>query len=95
MADNSIVSGLIWPKFELLLDILYVLDTYKFKMDRINSNREKVGTSFFRRPRAANSVVRDQIWRNFELIEALIYVIIACKYAKDLTIKRGKTIFPL
>ena len=41
MADNSIVDGPIWPKFELFLDIMHVLDIYNFKMDRINSNREK------------------------------------------------------
>ena len=38
-AANSIVSGPIWLKLKLL-DI--ILDSYKFKMDRINSNREKV-----------------------------------------------------
>ena len=46
-ADNSMVGGPIWPKFELILDIMHVLDTYNFKMDRINSNREKVATSIF------------------------------------------------
>ena len=45
MADNSAVGDPIWPKFELLLDIMHVLDTYKFKMDWINSNREKLATS--------------------------------------------------
>ena len=34
----------IWPKFELLLDIMHILDTYKFKMNTITSNREKVAT---------------------------------------------------
>ena len=37
-ADNFIVPGPIWPKFELLLDIMHDLDNLKFKMDRINSN---------------------------------------------------------
>ena len=45
-ADNSIVGGLIWPILELV-DIMHVLDTYKFKRDWINSNREKVATSIF------------------------------------------------
>ena len=40
-ADNSVVGGPIWPKFELGQDNMHVLVTYKFKMDRINSNREK------------------------------------------------------
>ena len=39
-ADNSVVGGPIWPKFELVQDNMHVLVTYKFKMDRINSNRE-------------------------------------------------------
>ena len=46
-ADNSVVGGPIWPKFELLQDNMHVLVTYKFKMDRINSNREKGVTSIF------------------------------------------------
>ena len=46
-ADNSVVGGPIWPKFELVQDNMHVLVTYKFKMDRINSNREKGVTSNF------------------------------------------------
>ena len=46
-ADNSVVSGPIWPKFELVQDNMHVLVTYKFKMDRIYSNREKGVTSIF------------------------------------------------
>ena len=45
--DNSILFGPIWSKFELLLDIMNVLNTYKFKMVQINSNRKKVATSIF------------------------------------------------
>ena len=37
-ADNSVVGGPIWPKFELVQNNMHVLVTYKFKMDRINSN---------------------------------------------------------
>ena len=46
-ADNSILCGSIWSKFELLLDIMHVLNTYKCKMDQINSDPEKVATSIF------------------------------------------------
>ena len=46
-AADSVVGGLIWPKFELVQDIMDVLVTYKFKVDLINSNREKVATSIF------------------------------------------------
>ena len=44
-AGNSVVGGPSWPKFELIQDNTHVLLTYKFKMDRINSNREKGMTS--------------------------------------------------
>ena len=43
---NSVVSGLIWPKFELIRDFMHVLVTCKYKKDRIKNNREKVETSF-------------------------------------------------
>ena len=46
-ADNSVVGGPIWPKFELAQDNMCVLVTYKFKMDPINSNQEKGVTSIF------------------------------------------------
>ena len=80
-ADNSVVGGQIWPKF--VRDIMHVLVTYKFKIDLINSDREKVATSIFRCSRAANSVVSSGIWPKFELIQALTYVLVTCKYEKD------------
>ena len=46
-AANSVVHGQIWPKFELIQDIMPVLITCKFEKDRINSNGEKVVTSIF------------------------------------------------
>ena len=44
-AANSVVGGQIWPKFELIQDIVHVLIICKFEKDRINSNGEKVVTS--------------------------------------------------
>ena len=82
-ADNSVVGDLIWPKFELVRDIMHVLLTYKFKMDLINSDQEKVATSIFRQSRAANSVVSSGIWPKFELIQALMYLLVTCMYEKD------------
>ena len=41
------VGGPVWLKFKLLLDIMHVLYAYKFKMDQINSNREKSGNIDF------------------------------------------------
>ena len=45
-AANSVVSGPIWPKFELFRDFMHVLVTCMYKKDRIKNNREKVETSF-------------------------------------------------
>ena len=39
MAYNHIVGGPFWSKFELLLDNMHPLYTYKFKKDRMNSNK--------------------------------------------------------
>ena len=80
MADNSILCGPIWSIFEF--DILHVFNTYKFKMDQVNSNPRKNGNiNFFAVP---NSVFHGQIWPYFKLVQALMYVIITCKYEKDL-----------
>ena len=46
-AANSVVGGPIWPKFELIQDIMHVLITCKFEKDQINSNGEKVVMSIF------------------------------------------------
>ena len=35
---NSVVSGPIWPKFELVRDVMHVLVTCKYKKDRIKNN---------------------------------------------------------
>ena len=45
-ATNSVVSGPIWPKFELDRDFMHVLVTCKYKKDLIKSNKEKVETPF-------------------------------------------------
>ena len=45
-AANSVISGLIWPKFELVQDFMHVLVTCKYRKDQIKNNREKVETSF-------------------------------------------------
>ena len=38
---NSVVSGPIWSKFELVRDFKHVLFTCKYKKDQIKNNREK------------------------------------------------------
>ena len=45
-AANFVVSGPIWPKFELVRDFMHVLVTCKYKNDWIKNNREKVEPSF-------------------------------------------------
>ena len=45
-ACNSVGSGLIWPKFELVRDFISVCVICKFEKDLIKNNREKVETSF-------------------------------------------------
>ena len=44
-AANSVVGGPIWPKFELIHNIMHVLVTSKFENDRING--DYVMTSIF------------------------------------------------
>ena len=46
-AANSLVAGPIWPKFELIHNIMHVLVTSKFEKDRININRDYVMTLLF------------------------------------------------
>ena len=41
---NSVVSSLIWRKFELIQDLMLVLVTWKYQKDQIKNNREKVDT---------------------------------------------------
>ena len=45
-AANTVNSGPIWPKFELVRDIVHVPITCKYKKDRLKNNQEKVETSF-------------------------------------------------
>ena len=68
-ADNSLVGGPIWPKFELVQNNIHVLVTYKFKFGSDQQQSRKRGDiDFFKCSRAANSVISPQIWPNFELI---------------------------
>ena len=47
MADNSVVSGPIWPKFELVRDFMHVLVTCKYKKDGIKKQPRKGGDIVF------------------------------------------------
>ena len=82
-AANSVVGGQIWPKFELIQDIMSVLITCKFKRIGSIATEKKWWRWFFRRSRAANSIVSGGIWPKFKLIQAFMHVLITCKYEKD------------
>ena len=91
-AAKSAVGGPIWPKFELVRDIMDVLVLW---MSSLPTNlkwilsiaaEKKWQHRFFRRSRAANSQVGSGIWPKFELIKALMHVLITCKYQKDRTL---------
>ena len=45
-ADNSVVSGGIWPKFELIQAFMHVLVTCKNKEDIIKTEVDRVATTF-------------------------------------------------
>ena len=45
-ADNSAVLGRIWPKFELVRDIMVVLVTCKYEEDPIKNEGASVFTTF-------------------------------------------------
>ena len=86
------MCGRICPN--VIQDIMYVLVTYKFKKDRISSNREKGETLIFRRSRTANSIVRSRIWIR---IQAFMHVHI--QVFKRIVSKQprtsGDTVFPI
>ena len=88
----KVVGGPIWPKFELIHNIMHVLVTSKFKKDRININGDYVMTLIFRRSRAANSVVNGPIWPKFELIQDIMHVLITCKFEKDRINSNGEKV---
>ena len=46
-ADNSVMGGGIWPKFELIQAFMYILVTCKKKDDSIKSKCARVVTTFF------------------------------------------------
>ena len=45
-ADNSIVSGWIWLKIELIQALMYVIVTCKYKKDPIKNSQENLATPF-------------------------------------------------
>ena len=91
-AANSLVGGPIWPKFELIHNIMHVLVTSKFEKDWININRDYVMTSIFSDAQGQLTVVGGQIWPKFELIQDIMHVLITCKFEKDWISSNGEKV---
>ena len=67
--DNFKVRGRIWPKFELIRDVVVILVTCKNEEDPLKNKDARVATTQnFKHSTADNSTVRSQIWSKFELI---------------------------
>ena len=47
-AASSVVHGQIWPNFEFIQALMYVIITCKYEKDPIKNNREKMATLFFK-----------------------------------------------
>ena len=47
-AANSVVCGRIWPNFNHIQALKYVIITCKYEKDPIKNNREKGATPFFK-----------------------------------------------
>ena len=47
-AASSVVRGRIWPNFQLIQALMYVIITCKCEKDPIKNNREKAATPFFK-----------------------------------------------
>ena len=99
MAVNSVVCGPIWPKFEHILDIMHVLVTYKAKMDRANSNRDKVDTSIFKMHKGSllrsRSSDLDQIQTGPGFYECPCYLQVSRGSDHKQPRKSGDIVFPI
>ena len=87
-------SGLIWPNFELIQALMYVIITFKYEKDPIKNNREKVvlNTVFQIITLSVAMETSGRIWPNFELIQAYMHVLIASKYEKDQMKNSGENV---
>ena len=86
-------SGLIWPNFELIQALMYVIITCKYEKDPIKDNREKGGNTLFQIITLSVAMeTSGRIWPNFELIQAFMHVLIACKHKKDQMKNSGENV---
>ena len=91
-AVNSVVSGRIWLKFELIQAFMHILVSCRNEEDQIKNEGTRMFTpflplqiygDFFRRSRAANSAVQGRFLPNFDLIRDRMVVLITCKNEED------------
>ena len=83
-AANSVVRGRIWPNFELIQALMYVIITCKYEKDSIKNKPRKNGNTVFQIITLSVAMeTSGRIWPNFEPIQAFMHVLIACKYEKD------------
>ena len=91
-AVNSVVSGRIWLKFQLIQDFMHVLVSCRNEEDQIQTEGTRVLSSFlplliygdfFRRSRAANYAVQGWFWPHFDLIRDRMVFFITCKNEED------------
>ena len=79
-------SGLIWPNFELIQAIMYVIIiTSKYEKHPIKNNPKKSGNTVFFQIITLSVALETsgRIRPNFEIIQAFTHGLIACKYEKD------------
>ena len=86
-------SHLIWPNFELIQALMYVIITCKYEKNPIKNNPRKSGNIVFQIISLSVAMkTSGWIWPNFEVIQAFIYVLIDCKYEKDQMKNSGENV---
>ena len=81
-------SDLIWPNFELIQALMYVIITCKYE----KQPRKSGNTGFQMIKLSVAMETSGRTWPNFELIQAFMHVLIGCKYEKDQKKDRGENV---
>ena len=86
-------SGLIWPNFELIQALMYVIITCKYEKDPIKKKSRKSGNTVFQIITLSVAMeTSGRIWLKFDLIQAFMHVLIACKYENDQMKNSGENV---
>ena len=92
-AASSVVHGRIWPNFNLIQALMYVIITCKYEKDPIKNNREKKSNTVFQIITLFVAMeTSGPIWPNFELILTFMHALIAGKYGKDQMKNSGENV---